>query len=155
VIDYWEVSRDVMMDMRKHTIKSYLWIMFSGMMIALHTKRPAFTCYKTDLMGYSNELGLCSERARSNHAKVYIDKISTLLNNGCIQFVDLGIFSMIIQHPHSPRSRNYCEVCKHLQPRLWTFHHRVIDVGIWNQWLTLERTMVDFDVNTSEFELNY
>lgn len=152
IVDYVDVTKDVVTEMKKSPMKSFLWLMFGGVITACHNKCPNLRSYQNEIIEYSNELGMCAGVARNNRAKSYIDDISTLLNDGCIQHVNLGICSLIIRSPSSSRCYNYHELCKHLQPRIWTFHHRIIDVGIWKQWFMLTRTMVDFDVNEEEFE---
>lgn len=154
MLDYVEVSKDAATELKKNPVKSMVWLVFGGIVTACYKKCPNLSCYENDIIEYSNEIGLCAETTRNYQTMVYIDRISTLLNDGSIQFVNLGIFSLIIKRPQSAKCCNYHETCTHLQPRVWTFHHRLIDIGMWNQWLILKKTMVDFDVNENEFTIH-
>ena len=151
LMDYAEVSKDIIVGFRKRPARSVLWMVCGGTVIAMHEKRPSLRSYRNKVVEYSNELGLCAETARNNQTKSYIDEISTLTSDEYIQYINLGVFSLLIQRSESQKCHNYHSTCSYLQPRIWKIHHRVIDIGVWNQWLLLNRKMVDFDVNESEF----
>ena len=151
LLDYVEVTRDIFVELKRSPSKCMLWLMVGGVTTVCHWKCPDLSSYKHEVIEYSNELGLCAKEVRNFQSKVYIDRISTMLNDGNIRHLNLGVISVIMQRQHSSRCYNYHETCSHLQPRIWRFHEQIIDVGVWNQWLILKRTMVDFDVNENEF----
>ena len=152
IFDYAEVIKDIGFDSKKHPVKYLTWCLLGGVIVAFHKKRPDLKSYESEVLEYSNELGLCAASSINLSTKRYIDDVSTLLCDGCITHVNLGICSLIVRRPYSIHCSNYHQVCSHLQSRIWTFHHRVIDIGIWNKWLVLNKTMVDFDVNNEEFK---
>lgn len=155
VTDYVEVSKDVGAELKRSPVKSLLWLLLGGAITACHVKCPSLSCYKSEVINYCNELGMCAERTRSQHAKHYVDQVSTLLTDGHIKYVNFGVCAIVMQAPNSSRCFNYHETCTHLQPRIWTFSDRVIDIGVWNNWLALRKAMVDFDVNENEFSSNH
>lgn len=151
MMDYAEVSKDIMQGFRTRPAKSIFWLVCSGIIIGFQKRCPSLNSYRNEVIEYSNELGLCAEAARNNQTKLYIDRVSTLLINGHVQHVNLGVCSLLLLRPQSVNCLNYHSTCKHLKPPIWTFHQRIVDVGVWNQWVLLNRKMVDFDVNESEF----
>jgi hypothetical protein len=151
VYDYVEVSKDILTEFRDNPVKAVLVLSIGGTLIAFLKKCPDYSDYKREVMEYSNEMGMCAETTRNHQTKIYVDRIASMMSNSSIQYLNLGVCSLIIQKQCSYNCRNYHEVCKHLQPRKWTLFRRIIDIGVWNQWLILTRTMVDFDVNDSEF----
>ena len=151
VLDYFEVLKEISLNMKKSPVKSLVWCVFGGTITAFYKKCPDLCSYTSEIIEYSNEIGLCAETTRNSQSKRYIDNISTLLNDGCIHYANFGIFSLIIHKSRSSNCFNYHQTCKHLQPRKWMFHESIVDVGVWNQWLILNRTMIDFDVNENEF----
>lgn len=148
--DYVEVSKDVFTESKANPAKSIIFVILCGMVSVCVKRCPDFNSFKKELIECSNELGLCPEVIRNDQTKSCIDRITALLNNGCIRHLNLGVFSLMIQRPHSSKCCNYHEVCKHLQPRFYQ-QIEVIDIGVWNKWLILNKTMVNFDVNDSEF----
>ena len=151
ITDYVEVSKDIATGLKKSPVKSSLWLVLGGFITAFYKKCPNLSCYRSDVIEYCNELGLCAEGARSGQAKSYVDRVSTLLHDDQVQYVSLGVVAIVMQRPSSPRCKNYHETCPHLRPRIWRLHDRVLDIGVWNQWVYLERNMLNFDINESEF----
>lgn len=153
IMDYLEVSKDIMTDFKSKPVKSVFFVSVCGTVAAFIKKCPDHNSYKNEVIEYSNELGLCAEVNRNHQTTLYIDGISSIISNSCIQHLNLGVCSLIVLRPCSYKCQNYHEVCKYLQPRKWMLYHSILDVGIWDQWLVLTRKMVDFDVNDSEFTI--
>lgn len=149
--DYVDASKDIMIGLKRRPLRSIFLLVSGGIAISCHKMCPSLNSYKNEVIYYSNELGLCAENARNNESKMYIDQISTLLSDGCIQFVNLGIFSLMVERPRSLQCQNYHTTCKHLKPRIWTYYSRIIDIGVLDMWLLLSKKMADFDINESEF----
>lgn len=151
MLDYVDVSRDVAKDARSSPVKYLIFFMFGGALTLFHRNCPNLNDYHSEIIEYANEIGLCADTTRNHRTKVHVDDMSTLLADGYLRCIHFGIFCVVIRKPSSAQCYNYHQVCKHLQPRLWMFHERVVDVGVWRQWLILNRTMKDFDVNEAEF----
>ena len=149
-MDYAEVSKEVFRDSKNNPAKAALYLSLGGVITAFVQKCPSIGSYRSELIEYSNELGLCGEMNRNQQTKVYVEEASSLLNHCCVQCWNLGVCSLLVRRSCSSNCQNYQEICKYLKPQGWSFS-QVIDIGVWNQWLFLTRKMVDFDVNTSEF----
>jgi len=147
ILDYVEVSRDLFKDIKKSPFKYMILFSLGGAGVLLCARRPTLTDYQSEIIDYSNEMGLCAQATRNSICKAHVDRMSTLLTDGYLQCVGLGLFSLILLRPSSSRCYNYHQVCSHVQPRLWTLPDRVVDVGVMGQWLMLKKTMQDFDVN--------
>ena len=150
IMDYLDVSKDLFKDMRSSPVKSTLLLSLSGLGIVCYAKCPTLTDYHSEIIEYSNEIGLCAESTRNKRCKMHVDSMSTMLVDGYLEYMNFGLFSVILQRPNSSKCYNYHEVCTHLQPRLWTLPDRVVDVGVLGQWRILNKTMKDFDVNQDE-----
>jgi hypothetical protein len=66
--------------------------------------------------------------------------------------LSLGIINFIWISDHDKSSGLYQAHCDYLEPKFSNFHERIVDIGFLGEWLILQRTMKDFDVNPSEFE---
>lgn len=152
LLDYVEVSKDILTEFKSNPAKAVLVLSLGSTVAALVKKCPDHSSYKNEVLEFSNELGLCAETNRDHQTKLYIDRISSMISNCSVLHLNLGVCSLIIQRSCSSKCQNYHEVCKYLQPRKWMFYRKIIDVGIWDQWLILTKTMVDFDVNDTEFK---
>ena len=151
IYDYVEVSKDVVKDAKSSPVRYLTFCMFGGVLILFQQRCPNLDDYHSEIINYSNEIGLCAITTRNLRSKAHIDDMSTLLADQYLRCINFGVFSVIFQKSSNAHCFNYHQVCGHLQPRLWTFHERVVDVGVWGQWLSLNKIMKDFDVNITEF----
>ncbi len=147
IMDYMEVSKDIQKDSRNSPVKYIMFLAMTGFGSFLYTKCPSMSDYQSEIIEYSNEIGLCAESTRNMKCKRHVDTMSTMLVDGYLDCVNFGLFSVVVQRPSSSRCHNYHQVCPHLQPRLWMLPSRVLDVGVMGQWIVLEKIMKDFDVN--------
>lgn len=151
ISDYVEVSKDVAKDARTSPLKYLTLCLLGGVITLFNRKCPNLKDYHSEIIDYSNEIGLCADATRNLKSKVHIDNMSTLLADKYLQCFSFGVFSVIIRRHSSAHCHNYHQICGHLQPRLWTLHERVVDIGVWGQWLLLDKVMKDFDVNEAKF----
>ncbi len=151
-MDYVEVARDVAAGVRQRPIRALLYSLAAGLLGTSWRRNPDLAGFENDVLEYSNELSMCSKSMRSPHAQAYIEKLISLKSDGYLRHVSLGICSVVLQRVSVPDCDNYHEVCPLLQPRLWTAHERVVDVGLWGKWQLLERNMADFDINEEQLE---
>ena len=152
ILDYVEVSRDLWIDFKTKPAKAIFVFTLGGVCTALVKKCPDYSSYKNEIIEYSNELGLCAEISRNRQTKLYVDKISAVINNCSVKHVNLGVCTVIMEKPCSCNCQNYHEVCKYILPRKWMFYRGIIDFGVWDHWFFLTKTMTDFDVNDEEFK---
>lgn len=149
-MDYLDVSKDLLKDSRSSPVKYIMLLTLAGFGTVCYYKCPILTDYHSEIIEYANEIGLCAESTRNKKCKMHVDEMSTLLIDGYLEYVSFGVFSVILRRPSSSKCFNYHQVCPHLQPRLWTLPDRVVDVGVLGQWLMLNKTMKDFDVNQDD-----
>ena len=149
--DYVEVGKDLIQGARRRPIKTALYLTSGAAFTITWRKRPDYTSYINDVVEYANELSMCSEVVRRPSAKLYIDSVFKQHSDSYLRYVNLGLVAIILRRNYSPSCSNYHEMCKHLQPRIWTVLERVVDVGFWGQWRNLEKEMLDFDVNEEDF----
>lgn len=150
--DYVEVTKDIFKGARRRPLKAALYLSSMAAFTLAWKKRPDYASYVDDVLNYSNELGMCSEAVRKPSAKQYIDTVAQLHEEGSLRYVNLGIVGVVLRRDHCPSCSNYHVTCKHLQPRWWTIGERVVDVGFWGTWRTLEQEMIDFDINDEELQ---
>lgn len=150
--DYAEVTKDLFGGIRQHPLKTLAYCLIGGFLVAAWRRRPVYDDYINDVLEYANEIAQCRKELRNTHAEGYINRIINLNANGQLRYVSFGVCAVVLQRSYSPQCGNYHQTCKHLQPRWWSVHHRVVDVGGWGRWRRLERSMVDFDVNEELLE---
>lgn len=150
--DYADVFKDLFSSCLNRPVKTLVYLSVAGGLSLGCVNRPDMRAYVNDVLEYSNELSMCSAAIRSPKAKRYIDSLITMETDGYLQCVNVGIASLIIRKHHSTYCSNYHKTCPSLQPRSWTVHERVVDIGVWGQWLLLETEMKDYDINSEQLE---
>lgn len=148
--DYIEVFKDLAKGARRRPFKASFYLSVGSLITAAVRTRPDYAQYLNDVLGYANELSLCSEQVRNPQAKNYIDDVITSHSDKRLTYVNLGVAALIIRKPSSAYCCNFQETCSSLQPRLWTLTQRVVDVGVAGHWLLLDTELKDFDVNDNQ-----
>ena len=148
--DYADVFTDLFKSSWKHPFRTVAYISIGSLIIAAVSKRPDYNGYLNDVLGYSNELSMCSDLVRNPKAKRYIDNIITMHSDGYLTYINLGVVALIKRRAHSAHCSNFHETCPSLQPRVWRSVERVVDVGVWGRWLLLDTELKDYDINEEE-----
>ena len=144
VNDYYEVLKDTAVTLKRKPFRAVTLSLISAAGAYLWRTNPTHTTYCDEILQYSNEISQCSVYTRNPVAQDYINHVIYLNCNSSLKYINLGFLSLVVERPHAKDCANYLETCKELQPRWWQY--RVLDVGVANKWLLLEREMVDFDV---------
>ena len=154
LLDYVDVSKDLFTSAKRQPIKSLLYLLTGGLIVALWRRRPDQTHLVSSILEYSNEMAMVSRPLRNPQSQAYIDTLMALLVSDELYCVNFGLFSIAMRRLATPECQNYHVTCKHLQPHVWTVGERLVDVGVWGTWVELERRMADFDVNEEQLELS-
>lgn len=147
ILDYYEVSKDLIKSVKTHPVRSVLGLFCFGAVVYSSRQVPSESSYYAELLDWSNELSLVSETQQNKVSKSHIDKSLHLYANKRLRYVNLGLVAMVMEIPVYPECKNYHNTCVHLQPRWWTFYDRIVDIGIYREWLVIQRKMVDYDIN--------
>jgi hypothetical protein len=113
---------------------------------AYHTM-PSFNSYKNDLIDFQHQQMLTSSLIRNKKIEIYFDTIEQLLAREQIHFVDCYLFSLIIYRSQYRSKDNsykpYENNCSYLHLKR---NARIIDIGIFNRWLILNRQIRQADI---------
>ena len=145
--DYVIVTKDLATNLRQHPLRLLSLVVAGGTFTAMWRKNPDMDSYLEEILTYSNELSQCSELTRNPAAKEYIERLLLSNCHNLLSYVNLGILSLVVERRRSEDCFNYSMACRHLQPRWWSLHHWIVDVGVWGRWRVIEKEMIDFDVN--------
>lgn len=147
ILDYYEVSQDIVKSIKAHRIRSISGLFCLGAVIYTYRHVPSESSYYGELLDWSNELSLVNEVEQNKVSKSHINRTLHLYANGRLCYINLGLVAIVMEIPKYPECKNYHTTCVHLQPRWWTFYNRVVDIGVYRKWLVIQRKMVDYDIN--------
>ena len=147
VDDYVVVTKDAATSLRKRPLRLLSLVVGVVGTTAMWRKNPRMDSYLEEMHAYCNELTQCSELTTNPVAKAYIERLLLANCHGNLNYVNLGILSLLVERRRNSECSNYNETCRHLQPRWWNYHRSIVDVGVWGKWRVMEKEMAEFDVN--------
>ena len=148
--DYVEVTKDAYKDAKAKPIKTLVYTLIGGCLVATWKTRPDADSYIDCLLENCNEFHLCSQVVRSRQTQEYLENIATKHSKDEVVYKNFGFFGIVLEREHTPVCKNYHMTCKYIRMRWWTRWTRVVDFGMWGRWWALNRAMVGYDVNDEE-----
>ena len=94
-----------------------------------------------------HQLGLVTPDMQNPSSVNYLKMIERCRNNDTLRITSLGVCSIMWIDDCASNLSTYDAKCDYLKPEWRTFHERIIDVGLWNNWWNLQKLMKDYDVN--------
>lgn len=92
-------------------------------------------------------VALVPEDSQNPSTVNYLKMLERSRNNDSLRITSLGPFSIMWLDNCAGSLSTYDATCEYLKPELRTFHERIIDIGLWNNWWNLEKQMKNYDVN--------
>ncbi len=150
--DYKEAGRDAWSDMKARPIKSAVYITTLGTVVYFCKHNPTEASYKVQLQNNANDLLLLSDLIRNPVSDSYVQKMRNAYNAGLVRRLNLGVCSLMWLDNYDPGVDVYPAQCKPLKVGWLDMKDRIVDVGVLDRWIYMERALVDFDVNPVEWE---
>lgn len=149
--DYKEVFVDTIKDCKERPLRASVYSTVLGSAYYLHKHNPDEDSYREHLIQYSIKLMQVGESIRNPISVQYVKWLEQCSNQGIIRRFNIGIISLIWLDNYDKECSLYKAVCPYLKPRYLTIYERIIDVGLLDKWWMLEKKMIDYDVNSEEF----
>lgn len=145
--DYRDALIDTGKSIVQHPWKTLFYSSNLTLLFCAYRTMPSFDSYRNALTDFEHQQMLTSKLIRNPQVENYVHTIEQLLLKEQIHFVDCYLFSLIIyrsQYGNDPREyRLYENLCSYLHRRR---DARVIDIGLFNRWLILNRKRREADV---------
>ncbi|XP_071118872.1 mitochondrial import inner membrane translocase subunit Tim29-like [Haliotis cracherodii] len=150
--DYKTVVVETIQDIKKQPVKSSFYISTLAGLGWLYKTNPSETSFRTQLIHSSQDLLLIGEPIRNPTSDNHIQDLSLTLKDGKLRFLSLGILTLVWRTQHSHWTGLYDAQCKQLKPQWSEFHKHIVDVGVLGRWIYLDKAMIDYDINTEEWD---
>jgi hypothetical protein len=160
--DYKDVGMHTLKTMKEKPFKSTVYVASGGVVYAMYRYNPTHLNYQSCLVEYSNELLMCGESTRSRHAENSLNDMHKLSNNGLLFHRSFVLFSLMKRVNFNKECDLYEKHCKPLnKPSPWNvlnyvnltlaWFNSIVDIGVFDYWLFLNRNLKDYDVNVAEW----
>lgn len=151
--DYVIVGKDVVVYAKVKPVRFTSLVLASIGCVLLWRRNPDLEDFIAEVVEYSNEISQCSRETKNFQAQEYLERFLLKDSQKSLQYINLGVCSVIVERLNYKDCYNYSEVCPHLQSRWSTLSRRFVDFGLWNKWWLLQKNMIDFDVNEDDLSL--
>ena len=150
--DYKEVGKEILQDMKSHPLKSSLYIGTLGTLVYFSKHNPTEDSFRHQLQNNANDLLLLSDLIRNPVSDNHVQKLVRSYNEGLIRRLSLGVCSLIWLDNYDKDVDVYQARCKSLKVGWLEMKDRIIDIGVLDRWIYMEKAMIDYDINPAEWE---
>ncbi|KAL2717714.1 mitochondrial import inner membrane translocase subunit Tim29 [Vespula squamosa] len=154
-IDYKEVTIDTIKDCKSHPIRTSIYSIVLGSTYYLYKHNPDEDSFREHLLENAIKLMQVGETIRNEISVQHVEILEKYYNEGIVRRLSIGILSIIWLDNYDKECSLYKAVCPYLRPRYLNFYERIIDIGFLDRWWILDRKMIDYDINTKEFDVIY
>ena len=152
VNDYKEVGKEILQDMKSHPVKSSVYMGTIGTIIYFNKHNPTEDSFRHQLQNNANDLLLLSDLIRNPDSDNHIQKLVRSYNEGLVRRLSLGVCSFMWLDNYDKDVDVYQARCKSLKVGWLEMKDRIIDVGVLDRWIYMEKAMIDYDINPVEWE---
>jgi hypothetical protein len=112
---------------------------------------PNEVAFREQLISSSLKLIQIGEPIRNPVSSCYVKWLEQCYNEGIIRRLNFGIISVMWLNNYDKECALYKTVCPYLKPEYVTFYQRIVDIGFLDVWWILKNSMIDYDVNNSDY----
>lgn len=150
--DYKSVAEDTWASCKRRPVRASIVLSVMGLGGLAVKRQPSLVDFNDQLLAAQNQLIILSDAIRNPYSNQYVQDCVQLINSRRLNHWNLIFFSLLYETDYNADSGLYPAKCQYLTPSYWSIlTERVIDVGVWGNWLNLRKRMKDFDINPDEW----
>eukprot|EP01134_Creolimax_fragrantissima_P001309 CFRG1309T1 len=148
--DYAEATRMIGRYCKNSPFRATTWAGLAAAIYYISSQSPSRNHYTTALTQHQDEINLLPIFGRKQSSNQYIQRMTKLRDEGLLDVVNLGLFSILRQTRYSNDLRLYpSQVMGTSLPSIEPMEATqtsVLDFGFMGHWWKLEEAMEDFDI---------
>ena len=153
LIDYRQAFRDIYTDSLQNKPKASTYLSLIALLAYLYKTNPHSNSFKNEVIDYQNLMVLISEPIRNSDCYRYLHELNNLENERRLHRINLMFLTVLVRKEYSANLSVYEANCKYLQPSYLDYlTNGIVDIGIANKWILLDRKLKDFDINPDEWK---
>lgn len=146
-IDYRQMLQDLRSDIQEQPRKAFIWTSGLTAIYALARNNPSELDFKDNLKRVTNEIILVSEECVNTKSVEHLRLLDRCYNEGVLHYRNLGIASVIYVSEINETCDLYKSQCSYLQPTIFSFPSRIVDIGFIGRWWNIYIKTTNYDVN--------
>lgn len=151
--DYRQAVLDTYNDSLQNRRKAFTYLSLIGALTYLYKTNPHPNSFKNELINHQNLMSITGEPIRNAKCYSHLDDLNNLHNQRLLRKINLLFLTVYVRSEFSDQLKIYQANCKYLQPSYLDYlRNRIVDIGIANRWILLNRKLKDFDINPDEWK---
>lgn len=143
---------DVRNDIKTHPLKASLYGLGITTLCYFSYKNPSEEQFHHQLVENMDELLTVGPSIRNPKTNEHFQMLLQQKNCNLLKRFSFGIFSVMWTDNFGNEVDLYEAHCKYLKVGWLDWKDRIVDVGILGRWRNLDKMMIDYDINSSEWE---
>lgn len=144
---FLDVAIDSVKKIRAKPVKSSVYASIGALIYGSCKTNPNEQMFVEQFRKAEHQLGLVSPEMQNPSSVNYLKMIERCRNNDTLRITSVGVCSIMWIDDCASSLSTYDAKCEYLKPEWRTFHERIVDVGMWNNWWNLKKLMKNYDVN--------
>ena len=150
--DYRTVAVEAARDAKQHPFKTSVYL--ASLSIAAHFVKtnPTKQQFESQVTECANDIAVVGDAIRNQNSDTHIQQLVCCANAGLLRRTTFGVFSIMWIDNYDPAVDVYEARCKLLRVGWFEWPERIVDIGVLGHWRWLEKAMIDYDINPSEWD---
>jgi len=151
--DYKNVFLSTLQDCKTAPVKTSVYSTSSVGLLYLYKTNPNYSTFVTQLRAAACNIAEVGEPIRSPKSEQHVNKLCAAERLKKLRHLSFVFFSVMWLDNVSSGLRTYDSQCKYLKVG-WLdliYENRIMDFGIAGRWRNIDRIMIDYDINETEW----
>ena len=151
--EYKHVMASIFTDCREAPVKSTTITTGLGCLFFLYLKNPSYNIFLSQLTAALCDLSSTGTAIRSPRCQQRLEDLSKLHRLQHLNYSSFVLFSILWNSDHNFDLKTYASTCKFVATgwKELISENRIVDIGIAGRWRLIDNTMIDYDINESEW----
>lgn len=145
-IDYQQMLKELRTDIQDEPQKAIKYTIGLGIAGLLIKNNPSEIDFKANLKNLENEMILVHEDSLNPTSIDHVRFLQTCYNHGKLHYRSLGLFSVMYTSEYNDNCSLYKSQCSYLQPTIFSWPLKIVDVGLMGRWWNVYIKTTDYDV---------
>lgn len=112
---------------------------------------PSQDNFKSEVIECSNLLSTVGEAVRNPQSDQHVTTMVTAVKDNMLKVWNFRFITLVFLREYPIHSALFEANCSYVKPHWTEWYKSVVDVGVFGNWIYLNKAMKDYDVNPDEW----
>ena len=143
---------EAVQDAKQHPIKTSVYLASLSVAAYFVKTNPTKWQFESQVTQCANDLAVVGDPIRNPSSDKHIQHLVCCANAGLLRRTTFGVFSVMWTDNYDSAVDVYEARCKLLKVGWFEWPERIVDIGVLGRWRWLEQSMMDYDINPTEWD---